>query len=136
MQKDPKIIILADDDIDDQELLKEAFLRTQPDVEVHTFSFGKEVIDYLGSAEKPNLPCLIVLDYNMPDLNGAEVLDILRQDGRFDKIPAVIWSTSNAVLYRELCKKKGAKEYFHKPHRFEEVLQVSQRMLDHCASRD
>ncbi|HYE55212.1 MAG TPA: response regulator [Chitinophagaceae bacterium] len=132
MEKESKIILLADDDQDDQELLREAFLITAPGAILNTVSFGKEVLDYLRNAGDENLPALIILDYNMPDLNGAEVLQKLYADARYQHIPTVIWSTSDATLYKELCEQHGAREYFHKPHKFEDILELTRQMMRYC----
>lgn len=128
MDTPSKFILLADDDLDDQELLKEAFRQAAPLVEVEAVSFGKDVLNYLHKCPDNNLPCLIVLDYNMPDMNGAQVLSQLCLHERFRHIPAVIWSTSNAYLYKEVCKKNGAREYFQKPHQFEEMIRLCRQM--------
>lgn len=128
MDTPSKFILLADDDLDDQELLKEAFRQAVPLVRLEAVSFGKEVLAYLHNCDDTDLPALIVLDYNMPDMNGAEVLDQLCRHERFQHIPAVIWSTSNAYSYKEACKKNGAREYFQKPHQFEEMLLLCRQM--------
>ena len=128
MNTPSRFILLADDDLDDQELLKEAFHQAVPLVGVEAVSFGRDVLAYLNKCSDNNLPCLIVLDYNMPDMNGAQVLDQLLRHERFQHIPAVIWSTSNAYLYKEACKKNGAKEYFQKPHQFEEMIRLCRKM--------
>jgi CheY-like chemotaxis protein len=72
-----KIILLADDDLDDQELLEEAFLHIEPEAEIHTVLSGKILIEYLPNCLNKHLPCLIVFDYNMPGMNAPEILDDL-----------------------------------------------------------
>jgi CheY-like chemotaxis protein len=129
MEKDIIPILLADDDADDQELLIEAFSKTEPRVQIHTVHFGKDVITYLDTLAESQLPDLIILDYNMPDCNGVEVLRQLNLVPRYYRIPAVLWSTSNADFYRESAQQNGARDYFYKPHRFDDVVQLSKTML-------
>lgn len=129
MNSTPKIILLADDDLDDQEFLEEAFLHIEPDAGIHTVSSGRQLIEYLLHCQNKHLPGLIVLDYNMPDMNAAEILAYLRENDLYKNIPAVVWSTSDATLYKESCRQKGAKKYFRKPTKFEEVVKLAEEML-------
>ncbi|WP_336515471.1 response regulator [Pollutibacter soli] len=131
MEKEIIQILLADDDADDQELLIEAFSKTEPRVQVHTVVFGKDVIAYLDTLSESQLPELIILDYNMPDCNGVEVLSQLNKVPRYKQIPAVLWSTSNADFYRESAQQNGARDYFYKPHRFDDVVKLSKKILSH-----
>ena len=73
------------------------------------------VLAFLEKAKDDELPSLIVLDYNMPNMNGAEVLEQLSKDPRYKKIPKIIWSTSNNSSYIKECMEKGATTYFVKP---------------------
>ncbi len=130
-----KIILYADDDADDQELLKEAFLQLETSARVHIVSSGKETLDFLKTTHRNELPCLIVLDYNMPDLNGAEVLNKICGDTRYDKIPKIIWSTSNSDYYKQLCKEIGADYYFTKPQNFLDIKKFAGKMLELCEHR-
>ncbi len=53
-------ILIADDDLDDLQLLEEAILKVEPHTEVHTVSSGKQVLDYLQNCTNKKFPCLIV----------------------------------------------------------------------------
>src|SRR5688572_26558933 len=91
----PKFILLGEDDIDDQEILEEIFSTVDTSLNLQFFNNGRKVISHLETADD-NLPCLIILDFNMPELNGAEILKILSKDHRLKEIPKIIWSTSDA----------------------------------------
>ena len=132
MSKRPKIILLADDDADDRELLEEVILTIENDAVIHEASSGTEALAHLKNCSDNNLPCLIILDYNMPDLNGAEVIEIINEDGRYKNIPLVIWSTSNLPFYKKRCEKLGARAYFHKPHSFGDTKVLAINMLSYC----
>lgn len=131
----PKIILVADDDADDRELLEEAILIIENNAVVHGASSGKEALAHLKNSHEKDLPCLIILDYNMHDLNGAEVLEIISNDARYKDIPMLVWSTSTLDLYKDICEKNGAKAYFYKPHAFGETIELARQMLAYCDSK-
>ena len=115
MPKDQKFILIADDDQEDLELLSEVLLQLEENTKLHMVSNGSMVLAFLEKAKDDELPSLIVLDYNMPNMNGAEVLEQLSKDPRYKKIPKIIWSTSNNSSYIKECMEKGATTYFVKP---------------------
>jgi CheY-like chemotaxis protein len=118
----PKLpnILIADDDPEDQELLKEALLEQSPDTSLQVVGNGQEVLSYLSACADVDLPCLLVLDFKMPVFNAAEVLERLQKDARYRPIPKVVWSTSNQPEYINSCLEKGAAEYFTKPNNVRE----------------
>lgn len=107
MQECTHLILIAEDDPDDQELIAIAFSRVAPSLKLQIVNDGKEALDYLCNAADTGLPCVIVLDYNMPELNGAQVIQLLSPDRRFAGIPKVILSTSDNPLFRLIsgCRK-------------------------------
>jgi CheY-like chemotaxis protein len=125
-----KIILFADDDLDDQELLKEAFLKIDDRLIIHTHTTGKQTLEFLNSCSDLALPKLIILDYNIPDMNGVEIFKSINLNMRFSGIVTVVWSTSNSPLYRKICKDAGIEHYFQKPQRYQEILMLGQRMLE------
>ncbi|MCW3108771.1 MAG: response regulator receiver [Segetibacter sp.] len=125
-------ILLADDDPDDQELIVHAFTEVSPSFNLHIVNDGKEVIDFLSATSDNKLPCLIVLDYNMPELNGAQVLQKLTSNKRYEKIPKIILSTSGNPKYIEDCLHKGADAYRIKPDNFSQLVVLAKEMLDLC----
>ena len=108
-------ILVADDDPDDQEMLAERFRRSHPDVRFLWLGSGREVLDYLQSCPSEELPGLLVIDYKMPGLTGAEVLKGIQHDERLRHIPKVVWSTSNNREYIDTALSSGADQYFAKP---------------------
>src|SRR5690606_26106550 len=117
MQGDRAInILIADDDAEDLELIEEAILSFKPNVRLHKVNDGKAAVDDLATLQDHKLPALIILDYNMPQLKGSEVLLQLGAQPRYDAVPKVILSTSNTAIYIDECKRQGAAEYFVKPN--------------------
>lgn len=125
-------IFLADDDIDDQELFAEAVFIHDPSIQIQSVSNGKKAIDFLESLQDPFLPCLIVLDYNLPEADGAQILQFLSQQERYTAIPKVVWSTANSHIYREACIEFGAKAYFTKPTDILGITKLAKEMLLFC----
>ena len=89
------IVIYADDDPDDIQLVLESFSRYSTNVEVLTFRDGLQTLSYLQNISGIDLlPCLIILDINMPRLDGKETLIKLRQIEVFAETPVVMFTTS------------------------------------------
>ena len=126
-------IFLAEDDIDDQELLIEAFSHLDKNISVKAVNNGKKALSFLESLPAGKVPCLIILDYNMPELNGADILKALKTDSRYDSIPKIIWSTSGSETYKRICLELGACEYIIKPSSFQELKDVARHMLSFCS---
>ena len=88
-------LLVAEDDLDDQLILEECLADCGYYGRIYIVKNGKKVIDYLdGLAQDTQLTKLIVLDLNMPILNGTQTLFELKQNNRYTKIPVVIYSTS------------------------------------------
>jgi CheY-like chemotaxis protein len=104
-----KNVILVEDDPDDRDLFH-LFFEERVDIQLlPTLENGTDLIDYLHSlSQDDRLPDLIVLDQNMPKMNGKQTLAFLKSDSRFANIPTVIYSTyTDANLIKE-CLRLGA----------------------------
>jgi len=132
MNPEEKIILVADDDLDDQEMLEEVFLGIEKDALIHTVGSAREALEYLKNCSPEYLPCLIILDYNMPDLTGAQLTEMIAQNKFYRHIPILVWSTSNSSINKQECEEKGAKQYFYKPHEYREVVEMARQMLSYC----
>ena len=130
----PKNIVLyADDDPDDLELVQEAFSKYSRNVEVLTFSDGSGVISYLERlTEADPVPCLIILDINMPYLNGKEILVRLRQKENFAQVPVVLFTTSSQPLDEKFAVRYNA-GFITKPIDLRQMERITAEFIDHCA---
>ena len=128
----PKFVLIGEDDIDDQELFTEIFDTVKENVELRFAKSGLEILQYLENCQGKDLPCLIILDYNMPELNGAEILEKLREKKEYDHIPKIIWSTSGSKVFREKSLEFGANAYIIKPSNVNELKEVASYMLSYC----
>ena len=122
-------ILLAEDDRDDQELIREALKEIAVFSLLHVVENGNDALAYLNSLEPKELPGLIILDYNMPELNGAQVLQKLYENKRYAAIPKVVLSTSNNVRYVNEAKEKCAQAYLIKPSDFASLVNVLREIL-------
>ena len=79
MKKIPRIL-LADDNLDDQSFIRDAFSYVNANIELEILNDGQELLEHLHIIKNEEIPSLIVLDYNMPKLNGVQVLEILLRE--------------------------------------------------------
>jgi CheY-like chemotaxis protein len=127
-------ILLADDDSEDQELLKESLLDQEPAAMIDVVWNGQEVLSYLNKCSGDSLPKILILDFQMPILTAVEVLDRLRQNARYDTIRKVVWSTSTQPEHIKKCLENGALRYFPKPNNQEELNRLTSSILSLCRS--
>ncbi|QMW02705.1 response regulator [Spirosoma foliorum] len=106
-------VFIADDDEDDRLLLKYAFAQHSPECELIFAEDGLALLDAL--AQLTSEPCLIILDLNMPRLNGLEALQVLRLSTQYKHTPIVILTTSSDSTDRQDAYALGANEYLIKP---------------------
>jgi CheY-like chemotaxis protein len=120
-------ILIVDDDKEDHLILHEYFQEAGVSKDVFYVENGQKAIDFLeGTPDAHTLPKLIVLDLNMPILNGTQTLLYLKQTPRFKNIPVIIYSTSDSENEKRKCLSFGAVDYVVKPITLEE----GQRMVE------
>jgi CheY-like chemotaxis protein len=132
MTKQRPYILVADDDPEDLEMLAERFRRRNPDIDVKCLPDGYQFLDYLRICPIEELPELMVLDYKMPGITGAEVLQSIQEKERYQNIPKVVWSTSNNQEYRDQSMKSGASQFLTKPadiRAFDEMVDLLIKLL-------
>ncbi len=129
----PKSLVLyADDDPDDIELLKEAFGELSHTLELLTFSNGIELLEY---AEKllhfEPMPCLVILDINMPLLDGKQTLKKLRTLQGFEEVPVVLFSTSTLPQEKTFARRYHA-GFVTKPLHHRQIHHLLDQFVEHC----
>lgn len=126
------IVLYADDDPDDLDLVKEAFAQYSNNVEVVTVTEGNKALAYLKSLGKDDpSPCLIILDINMPVLDGKELLKKIRTNSRFDAVPVVLFTTSSLPFDQEFAKKYNA-GFITKPLEVSQMQEIIELFINHC----
>lgn len=122
-------VLLIDDNDDDVEATLRAFKRTNLKNQFVRAATGAEAIALLR--ERKVQPGLILLDLNMPGLDGRRVLAILKGDNEFRKIPVVVLTTSSDDRDIDECYQLGANTYIQKPVDLDGLFAAIQRLKDY-----
>src|SRR4051812_4387823 len=115
------LILSADDDRDDQELIEEALKKTKFEHELKKVQDGSKLINFLQEKANTsdNHPDIIFIDLNMPVQDGRKTIEILKSErSSYKNIPLVVLTTSSAAEDITFCYKYGANLFLVKPHSF------------------
>lgn len=123
------IILYAEDDFDDFESVKEALDQLSDHQLLMHAKNGAEAVSFIENATV--LPSLIVLDLNMPVMDGKEVLQWLKDRSEYKHIPIMVFTTSSREDDVKLCQKHNC-TFFRKPTLYRDLLHVAQTMLQMC----
>lgn len=125
--------MLVDDDPEDREEFSDVYLAQFPGEQLYFAENGEKAIECLEQLfQKQTELCLIVLDLNMPILNGTQTLRKIKGDERFKEIPVVIYSTSVNANEREECYRLGALDYMVKPSSFSDSVEIAKKLKRIC----
>ena len=122
-----KVILYADDDIDDRTWVSDACDTLDCALKINFVENGRQVVNYLQKAVTI-LPQLIVLDLNMPEMDGRQTLQYLKSDPLFKHIPVAIVTTSANKLDKEVCNRLGAALYLIKPDTHQEWQNIVRQL--------
>ncbi|RFM29963.1 response regulator [Deminuibacter soli] len=127
-----KKILLADDDSDDRFIFDQVFEDLGYSRSALDFvENGIEVIQYLDAIPGTgNLPNLIILDHNMPKMNGMQTLSYLKTSDRYKHITVIIYSTYNDAVFMDQCTRLGAEATISKPSSYEEYTDMVKSFLN------
>lgn len=127
------IVLYADDDIDDIQLVRDAFSEYSQNVKLVTVEDGLEALSFLKnlSSDDP-VPCLIILDINMPRMDGKEALVKIRQMKRFEDIPSILFTTSSQKRDKDFAEKYNA-GFLTKPIDFTQMDIIARKFIEHCS---
>jgi CheY-like chemotaxis protein len=120
-------VLVAEDDLTDAYFFQRAFKRAGLPVVLHFVRDGQEVVDYLeGQGQFADrtaypLPQLLLLDLNMPRLDGFDVLKWVRKQTSLDDLPVIIFSSSEEPKHVARAYGMGANSYLVKPHSMVEL---------------
>lgn len=124
-------LLLIEDDPGDQELTRRALTEGVLKTDLHVVSDGEEALDYLfrrGPFSNAVMPDLILLDLNMPNLDGREVLRTIRADQRLGHIPVVVLTTSKYEADILRSYELGCNSFITKPVRVDEFVETIQKL--------
>ncbi len=118
-------ILLVDDDAEDCIIIQGAFEDFGYTSLLHFEEDGEKAVNYLQQClPEGRLPSLIILDLNMPRMNGRQTLSYLKNNEAFAAIPVIIFSTSLNQFEYDQCLALGAHSYVIKPMTYKEAQEV------------
>lgn len=122
--------MLVDDDADDRELIREAFLEARTEnTEIEVFPDGETMIEVLKGSSREEYPSLILLDLNMPGKDGKTILSEIKSNESFSHIPVVILTTSSSDMERDRCYDSGANCFVTKPSKFTTMVDLLRSLV-------
>ncbi len=129
----PVTILLAEDDLGHASLIKRNLSRSGFVNEIIHVVDGQQALDYLNCAgefdgRQPNGPLLMVLDINMPRVDGVQVLQTVKSDPHLGKIPVIMLTTTDDPREIERCYQLGCNVYITKPIAYDKFVEALQRV--------
>jgi len=129
----PLTILLADDDADDRMMAAEALAEARIANPLVCVNDGAELLDYLLGTGKyvqcrPALPGLILLDLNMPRIDGREALRRIKQHPELRRVPVVVFTTSSGEEDIASSYDLGVNSFITKPVSFSELVAVMRKL--------
>ncbi|BDU26074.1 MULTISPECIES: response regulator [unclassified Flavobacterium] len=121
-------IIIAEDDIDDADVITETFTKNPHFSKVSLVANGEELLNYLKNTSNES-PDVILTDINMPIIDGIEALQEILNTNELKNIPCFVYSTSINPSYKEKCDDLGVKAYLIKPYSFEAFAEIPKTIL-------
>ncbi|MDX1449512.1 MAG: response regulator [Acidimicrobiia bacterium] len=132
----PATILMADDDPDDRQLAADALAASRLANPLHFVNDGEELIEYLRGTGRyadnaPARPALILLDLNMPKMDGREALEVIKADPSLRTIPVVVLTTSAEERDIVTSYELGVAGYVSKPVSFLGLVDVMRGIGDY-----
>lgn len=130
-------ILMADDDLDDCLLTRRALEKNNVVNPFVTVGDGDELMDYLkrkgkyADPEPSPRPCFILLDLNMPKMDGRKALLFVKSDPELKKIPVVVLSTSSAEEDILRSYNLGANSFITKPVNFDDLVSMMESLKNY-----
>lgn len=121
-------VYLAEDDAEDRAIFLDALKEVCKTSKCTTAHDGKDLLDVLNTTVPPR-PDVIFLDLNMPNKNGFECLQYIRNSNTLKDTPVVVLTTSNSQVSRDLAYELGANLYFEKPTSYNELKKTLKSVL-------
>jgi len=136
MHNEVQTVLLIEDSEDDYEATMRAFKKANFHNPVVWSQSGRDAIDFLkhegvhkNSAKAT--PGLILLDLNMPGLDGRKTLQLIKENTHLKRIPVIILTTSADERDVEVCYQMGANTYVQKPVSFDGLIEAIKRLKEY-----
>jgi len=130
------VLLMVEDNEDDYEATVRSLKKNHFVNPVHWCRSGRDALDFLGRSGKyadggVPTPDLILLDLNMPGIDGRQVLGAVKADPKLRHIPVIVLTTSSDARDVEQCYEIGASTYIQKPVSFEGLTEAVRTMKDY-----
>lgn len=131
--KDIRTVLCVDDDPDEREIVCTAISEIDTNFKVFYAENGLEAHSYLSEAKSTgDFPCLIILDINMPVMDGKETLVALKKDDQVSKIPVAMFTTSSSPSDKQFFSDFGV-DLVTKPADLSSIVFEVRKLLSYCA---
>nr|WP_209311120.1 response regulator [Streptomyces spiramenti] len=122
-------VLVVEDSLEDAEAIERALRHTHPEIRPEFTTRGDGLVEQLLAREA--LPGLILLDLNMPGLDGHGVLSELRGRAELDDVTVVVFTSSTSPAEVDACYAAGADSYVYKPVNFTLFRTVLKGAIDY-----
>lgn len=116
-------IIFAEDNPQDLQLFKYALSQVEKPIQLIHYENGRECLASISDIYPPSIACILV-DLNMPYINGFELIAALRQKPDFEHTPIIVFTSTNSNEERLKSFQVGANAYVAKPTELEELVEI------------
>ena len=123
-------IIIADDDIDDRELIQSAFKDIGLEEQLQFAIDGSDLMDLLNKKQKDFCPSIILLDLNMPKKDGRQALKEIKDNITLKTIPVIIFTTSKSREDIECTYEIGANCFITKPRTYSDLVKIIKSVVE------
>ena len=130
---EPVAILVAEDNKYDRMILQQAFAELDANVTLHFVDNGEDVLNYLhrretyAAADRSPRPALVLMDLNMPRMNGQEALQAIRRDEALRVLPVIVLSTSDNPKQIAQAYANGVNAFMTKPGPYDDFVELLRR---------
>ena len=116
---EPVTIIMIEDDTGHARLIEKNIRRAGVTNEIKHFDYGGAAMDFLLGNEAHATPLLILLDLNLPDMSGTDILEKIKADDKLHRAPVIVLTTTDDKVEIQRCYDLGCNVYITKPVEYE-----------------
>ena len=124
-------VLMIDNDEEDLDFFREALRSVEPSVTLVQSTSCEKTLEQLRKGNLP-LPNIIIVDLDMPRMDGTEFLNTCRKIESLAKVPIIIYTNSYNTELEKICMNLGATEFIQKPDTWIKLVQVAKHILETC----
>lgn len=118
-------VFIVDDDQDDREAIRDAFLQNRHDQDYFFMKNGEHLVEQLYKTHDNVNSSIVLLDLNMPGKDGKDLLRDIKGDNIIKCTPIIVFTTSSSERDRQLVYELGANCFVTKPDTFKELMKIT-----------